>query len=237
MKKVLVLCLTVVMIATMCVTAFAKGMFVKSPSKNEAPVIEKVEKEDDDCTADLVITPFGDRDKLPEEKKDILETIYDAIVNIDKDDNKNDAGDVLNEVVVTVKKEIKEIIKQVAQEKKIEEKVIAVSDLFDVTEHGCDGNHEDHKGFTVKLKAQTLKNFISLLHYENGHWEIVKDVTVNKDGTITFKGETTGSYAVLVDSSKLPSDTGDNSSIALWVMLLSASALAIVLVVLNKKRA
>jgi len=230
MKKVLVLCLTVVMIATMCVSAFANGIFVKSPSANKAPVIEEVEKESDDCTADLVLTPFGDRDKLPEEKKEILEIIYDAIVNIDKID------DAVNDAVNTIKKELKEVIKEVAEEKKIEEKVIAVSDLFDVSHHGCK-DHDEHKGFTVRLKAETLKNFISLLHYENGSWEVIKDVTVNKDGTITFTGDMTGSYAVLVDSSKLPSDTGDNSNIALWVMLLSASALAIVLVALKKKRA
>ena len=230
MKKVLVLCLTVVMITTMCVSAFASGIFVKSPSANKAPVIEEVVKEDENCTADLVLTPFGDRENLPDDKKNILEIIYDAIVNIDK------ADDAVSEAVATVKNEIKEVIKEVAEEKKIDEKVIAVSDLFDVSHQGCT-DHDEHKGFTVKLKAETLKNFISLLHYENGSWEIVKDVTINKDGTITFTGDMTGSYAVLVDSSKLPSDTGDNSNIALWIMLLSASALAIVLVALKKKRA
>lgn len=231
MKKVLVLCLTVALIATMSVSAFANSIFVKSPSTNQAPVIEEVIKDSEDCTAEVVVTPFSDRDKLPEEKKEVLENLYEAIVNITKPDE-----EIVNEVVVQVKNEVKEIIKQVSEDKKIKEEVIAVSDIFNVSHHGC-VDHDHHDGFTVRLKAETLKNFISLLHFENGKWEVVKDVTINKNGTITFKGEMEGSYAVLVDSSKLPSDTGDNSNIALWAMILSASALAIVLVALKKKRA
>ncbi len=232
MKKVLVFCLTLVMIATMCVGTLAKpnGIFVKSPSKNKAPTIQNVEKEDEDCSATFVITPFADRENLPTDKREILENFYEAISGIDKDDEK------VSENVKTVRKKIKELIKQIAKDKKIKEKDIAVSDLFDISQYGCD-THNDHNSATVKLKSDTFKHFVALLQYENGEWKIVENVTLNKDGTITIKGNVVGTYAVLVDSSKLPSDTGDNSNIALWVMLLSASALAIVLVALNKKKA
>ncbi len=219
MKKVLVLCLTAIMIASMCVCAFAdSGLFVKSPSTNAKPTIEKFEPVTEDCTSDLKITAYADRATLSQDKKDALEDIYDAVASGDKE-------------------AFKDVFAKVAADKKADSKNFAISDLFDISQTGCD-DHGDHKGFSIELSAETLKNFVALLHCKDGKWEVVADAKVSEDGkTLTFTVDSLSPFAVVVDSSKLPSDTSDNSNIALWVMILSASALAVVLVALNKKRA
>ena len=48
---------------------------------------------------------------------------------------------------------------------------LAVSDLFDISMSDCD-DHDLHGSFKLKLKAQTLENFVGLLHCENGVWEL-----------------------------------------------------------------
>ncbi len=219
MKKVLVLCLTAVMIASMCVCAFAdSGLFVKSPSKNTAPTVEKFEALSEDCNANLVITAFADRGTLSQDKKDLLEDIYDSIVSNNTED-------------------FKDVFASIAADKKLDAKNLAIGDLFDISSTDCDA-HGDHKGFSIELSAETLKNFAGLLHYKNGKWEVVADAKVSADGkTLTFTADSLSPFAIVVDSTKLPSDTSDNSHIALWVMLFSASALAVVLVALKKKKA
>lgn len=217
MKKVLVLCLTAVMIASMCVCAFADtGLFVKSPSANNAPALEKFEALSEDCEAKVVVTAYADRATLSQDKKDLLEDIYEAIAA-----GKTDA--------------LADVFAKLAADKKVDVKNLAIADLFDISYTGCDA-HDGHKGFSIELSAETLKNFVGLVHYEDGKWNVVTDAKA-ADGKLTFTVDSLSPFAIVTDSSKLPSDTGDNSSIALWVMVLSASALAVVLVALKKKRA
>lgn len=218
MKKVLVLCLTAIMIASMCVCAFADtGLFVKSPSVNKAPALESFEALSEDCEAKVVITAYADRATLSQAKKDALEDIYEAVAA-----GKTDA--------------LADVFAKLAADKKVDAKKLAISDLFDISNTDCDG-HNEHKGFSIKLNAETLKNFVGLVHYKDGKWEVVADAKVVDGDTLTFSVDSLSPFAIVVDSGKLPSDTGDNSNIALWVMVLSASALAVVLVALKKKRA
>ena len=216
MKKVLVLCLTAVMIASMCVCAFADtGLFVKSPSTNKAPALEKFEAVTEGCEAEVVVTAYADRASLSADKAAALESIYADVAA-----GKTDA--------------LKDVFATLAADKKVAEKNLAIADLFDISNTDCDG-HNDHKGFEIELKVDTAKNFVGLVHYKDGKWEVV-DATLS-GSTLSFTVDSLSPFAIVVDSSKLPSDTGDNSSIALWVMVLSASALAVVLVALKKKRA
>ncbi len=216
MKKVLVLCLTAVMIASMCVCAFADtGLFVKSPSVNKAPTLEKFEALSDDCVAKVVVTAYADRATLSADKKDALEDIYEAVAA-----GKTDA--------------LKDVFAKLSADKKVDAKNLAIADLFDISSIGCT-DHAAHNGFSIELSVDTAKNFVGLLHCKDGKWEVV-DAKLSGT-TLSFTVDSLSPFAIVVDSSKLPSDTGDNSSIALWVMVLSASALAVVLVALKKKRA
>jgi len=65
MKKLAILCLSVVMLLSLGLTVFAApGGFVSSPSGNPAPeLIDSVNKTEG-CTAQLKITPYSERNTL-----------------------------------------------------------------------------------------------------------------------------------------------------------------------------
>jgi len=77
MKKLLSVCLALIMVACFSVTAFAEGGFLNSPSLNPAP--EVVEPTDEG----IEVTPYNDRDSLTDDEKKALEDAYDSIKNVD----------------------------------------------------------------------------------------------------------------------------------------------------------
>ena len=120
MKKVLVLCLAIVMLFSCCMTVFAApNGFVKSPSSQPGPGLV-----DGDG---VVITPYEDRDKLDDETRKEFEEAYDSIISADN------------------LAELNEALKKLAEELGIDVEDLAVSDLFDV---GFDSDGE--KQITLK---------------------------------------------------------------------------------------
>lgn len=78
MKRFLAVCLMVVVVMAMGVSAFAAtNGFVSSPSANKAP--ELIASKGDG----VVVTPFSDRGNLPEESRTEIESAYDSIRNAD----------------------------------------------------------------------------------------------------------------------------------------------------------
>ena len=146
MKKVLAICLMIVMVVSMSVTSFAApGGFVSSPSGNPAPTVVDFDPSNDNCTGWLVITPYGDREDLSDVLRSLLEKAYNDIVNSD-DLTKLNAE-----------------LAKIAADKNIEGKNLAVSDLFDIHVTGCDF-HDGHFGFDITLDADKLSSFVGLLH-------------------------------------------------------------------------
>jgi len=72
MKKLLSVCLVLVMVICFGVTALAEGGFVNSPSLNSAPQLEG-----DDST--VIITPYSERHTLPDAERKALEDAYESI--------------------------------------------------------------------------------------------------------------------------------------------------------------
>ena len=217
MKKVLAICMTLVMVMSMMsVTVFADpGNFVSSPSGNSAPIIIDFESESEECTALLVVTPYSERDTLPEEKKDKLEQAYDEIVKA------KDLSDLHGAIA------------QVAASKGIALEDLAVSDMFDVSYYDC-AIHDDHGYFEIILKPETLKNFVALLHLNGNTWEHIDNAEVtgaNKDH-LRFFVDDLSPFAIVVDTEPASSQPGTNDPFDIIpyvvVMVLSASA-AIVL--------
>ena len=165
MKKVLVICLTVVFMMSMTLTAFAAtGGFVSSPSGNPAPEKVEFKPADEDCTATLVITPYSEKQELSEAIKTMMETAYTAIKG--------------STDISTLSADLAKI----AKDAKIKGTDLAVSDLFDIHVTGCD-YHDGHTDFDIVLSADSLKNFVALLHMnKNGEWEVVEDAKVIKNG-------------------------------------------------------
>ncbi len=219
MKKFLAVCLALVMVISAGVLAFAQGGFVSSPSGNEAPEVEEVIYEEGSCEPDVVVTPYSERDTLDEEKE---EDMNEAYKDISENEDLTDMCPGLGGV---------------AAAKGINPENLAVSDLFDVsTYHKLP--HEYCGMITVKLSAETLKNFVALLHRAaDGTWEVVADVIIDmNESTLTFSARDFSPFAVVVDkeASSLP-NTGEALYIPAIVMVISAISLAGVLVSLKKK--
>lgn len=220
MKKVLVICLTVVFMVSMTLTAFAAtGGFVSSPSGNPAPEKVEFKPADEDCTASLVITPYGDKQELTPAIKTMLEKAYADI-------NGTDDVSTLNAALA-----------KLAADKKIKGTDLAVSDLFDIHVTGCD-YHDEHVDFDIVLSADSLKNFVGLLHMnKNGEWELVKDAKVIANGDhLSFSVDSFSPFAVVVNTAANPSQTGESDMVPLFAAIMAISAIALVVILVKSKK-
>lgn len=221
MKKALVICLTLALVLSLSVSALAiPGGFINSPSGNRAPVIETFKPLDDDCTADLIITIFGDRTNLPEDQRQPFEDAYDDIINTDDLTNLN--------------KDLADLAGQLG----IDKDKLGVSDLFDLGCEGCE-DHEDHGKFKVTMDVDGLEHFVGVIYRDDeGNWHLVEDAKV-KDGKLEFTAEGYYPHAIVVDTTEgKPSKTGDTNLIVICgaVMAVAAVGLAVVLVMRKKQR-
>lgn len=220
MKKFVVLCLAVVMVLSMSLSTFAVdlGAFIKSPSLNPAPEVIYFDPDDDDCDADIKVTPYSERDTLDEEARKRIEEAYKQIVN---DDEENPFTDEL---------------KKLAEELGLDLDQLSVSDLFDISAINCD-DHDDHKGFTITLKADTLENFLGLMQFDGEKWITLEVIEWDEFAkTVTFHCDELYPIAFIVnnDPNRAP-QTGDYSALYLGIALVAALGLVVVLVSSKKK--
>ena len=221
MKKALVICLVMVLAASLSISALAiPGGFVSSPSGNRAPVVDVFKPLDEDCTASLIITIFGDRFNIPEDKRQPFEDAYNEIINSDDlADLNKDLADLANKLGIDSEK-------------------LGVSDLFDLSANGCE-DHNGHKQYQVTLDADSLEHFVGLIYRDDdGKWHLIDDAKVI-NGKLQFTAEGYYPYAIIVDTTEgNPSKTGDTNLILICgaVMAVSAAALAVVLIKGKKQR-
>lgn len=78
MKKIFAICLATLLVLGVSTSVFAGG-FVSSPSNNSAPAIISFDPANADCTAELVIVSYADRDRLPDEQREYFEKAYDSL--------------------------------------------------------------------------------------------------------------------------------------------------------------
>lgn len=234
MKKLLVICLTVLMVLSMSLSAIAApGGFVESPTNGNSPSLVGGQPDSDDCDGYIVVTPYAERDTLDDEKRKEIEDAYDEIV--------------ANEDVTKLNDELGDI----ADDKGISPEHLAVSELFDVSYYGCE-EHEEHGGFTITIEAEMLDRFVALIVNNDGKWEIVETASVNEDGkTLTFHSETFSPFAIVVnndpdyvpggDNSDDVSDgktpqTGDVRSFWIYIVIMAVSALAMIVLWIKYKK-
>lgn len=215
MKKIFAVILSVMMIASLSVTSFAAS-FVSSPSGNPAPTLDSFEFESKDCTAGIQITPYSKRDTLTDQGEKDIEAAYANIKSTD------DVSSLNADLAA------------LAKSKEINGKNLAVSDLFDVSYTGCD-DHGEHGKVTVKLNAETLKDFVGLLHYKNGKWELVANAKAEGD-TLTFSVDSLSPFAIVVDATRGSSDTGDNGGVYILVAVAALSLAAAVVFFLRSRK-
>jgi hypothetical protein len=223
MRKIIAVCLMVIMLASLTLSVFsAPGGFIQSPSNNPAPEITEAINESEDCLGQLIITPYIDRDTLPEEDRIIIESIYKQVV-----ENKDLSA-------------IYEELANVAAKLDIDVKDLAVSDLFDIRLINCD-IHDYHGHFNIKLKAETLQNFVCLLHYCNGEYHVVKDARVLEDGEhLVFSEKEFSPFLIVTNTGEEDPDapqTNDMFPIYVTVAAVSGLMLLGLAVAYRKERA
>ena len=188
MKKILSCLLVVVLLCSLSVAAFADN-FTSSISNPGAPTVNKTTQangEEEDGL--IIITPYAEREKLSQEKREVLEEAYDVI---DKAEDLAALNDQLKAAAA--------------------DKNIAASDLFDVSV--VEGKEVSFP-LTIELEdeSENLKGFVALLHYVDGAFEWV-DATVNEkeDGdTLTFTVDSLGAFTIIVEVDESASaETGE----------------------------
>ncbi|MBE6770727.1 MAG: hypothetical protein E7547_01115 [Ruminococcaceae bacterium] len=220
MKKVLAICLAVVMVISAGVMAFAQGGFVSSPSGNKAPVIVTVTYGDNSCRPEIIVTPYVDKETLEDYKEQALIDAYNEILNCD---NLADLCSGLIALAAELGRNVRNF---------------AISDLFDISAYHT-LPHDYCGTITLTLNSETLTNFVGLLHRNSeGVWELIPNVVVDYDNnTITFTVNNFSPFAIVVDTAAEDApNTGSSIYIPAIVMCVSAVSLAAVLISLKKKQ-
>ena len=168
MKKILLLVLAVALGLSLSSTVLADpGAFQNSPSTLQGPELIDANNDHHDCIARLIITSYADRHTLTDEKRVDLENVYQMLSTTDD--------------ISTVVPQLEDL----AESLNVKTEDLVASELFDISLTECP-YHEFHGSFDVLLKADALRNFVCLLHYYNGEWEIVEDVEVVLDTYLAF---------------------------------------------------
>lgn len=217
MKKVLALCIALVMVVGMSMPAFAAlGGFVSSPGGNKGPELVDYDNDSDACDAILVVTPYADRHTLPDATRAQLEAAYTEIIN--------------STDITALNAELAKL----AESKKLDSKQLAVSDLFDVSYYNCTVHEEEgHRYFTITIKPESLKNFVGLLHKNGDNWELISNAKVEtRDGAkvLTFTVDDLSPFAIVVNTDADAPQTSDNFQWLFYVALMVVSAGAMILI-------
>lgn len=214
MKKLVALCLTLVLALSLSVSAFAaNGAFISSPSANKAPELV-------DTDPEIKVTPYADRDDLVDLDTEEMEEAYRQIANV-----------IENNAFSQALKELAKKLGKAASE-------LSVSDLFHVNVD--DATPDEQGGYTITIKLEDLENFIGLMQFNGTEWKNVEIISIDKEnGTVTFRVTESGPIAVIVDNGTGSSTppTGDNAMMYLGVCLVAAAGLVVVLVNSKKRRA
>lgn len=219
MKKVFAICLALVMVFALSVSVCAAtDSFVNSPSKNKAPVIVEFENESDDCTAGLVIIPFGDRNNLSSTDKKEMEDAYNQIKNAT---DLTDMFSGLNDIV---------------KDLNLLPSDLKVSDLFHIDVTDC-VEHDEHGAFKIKLSADTLKGFAGLIQYVNGEWVLIDNAKVEGSEYLIFTADDLSTFAIVVDGTKAATTSPVTGDPTLALVAAGFVVLAAAAVVFTKKKA
>jgi hypothetical protein len=142
----------------------------------------------------VVITAYGDRNDLTAEQRQKLEEAYAMIVGAEN-------LTTLNAGLATI-----------AQQLGVNTTDLAVSDLFDISATDCDGNHADHGMFDITLKAETLNNFVALLHYYNGEWRVIDNAEITNNGEyLEFTEKEFSPFAIVVSTADIEPQPASNN--------------------------
>lgn len=229
MKKFVMLLIAVMLVASLACPAFAaEDGFVPSITYKGAPEIVLTEDAEGNPTigiivdaegetvgyvseGGLVITPLSGEGETAAELKDIYEELLDGTMTLPYEGDED----------------------------------MVIMDLVDVSWVSEDNaNLVEPEGavLTVTFKLGVAKDVVvTAMTYKNDAWNPIEKVVNNGDGTVTCTFEHLCPVAFAVAAEDAPSETGDQSDVMLWGMLLALSAVGMaavsVLYFRNRKKA
>lgn len=120
---------------------------------------------------------------------------------------------------------------------------MVIRDLFDLSLICTDGHKEQlgeegvYLEVTLDIGVAAGVNVV-VMAYVDGAWAPIHGVVNNGDGTVTCTFEEICPVAVCVPESTNtpPAQTGDNSGIAMWTVLLLVSAAALVVLLISRRK-
>ena len=199
MKKLFVICLALVMAFAMTATmalSVGAGDFLASPSRNQAPELIFGQNEKGDKVG---VTSYADRNDMPAEARRLLEEAYAKILG---------TADV---------SALNSRIGEIAKEMGIDVAGLAISDLFDLSPvANADGT------FSITLKAETLQNFVCLLHYHGGEWQVVEGAKLTNNGEhLEFSVDSFSPFAIVVNTGAVPAPAGMSTALVVGIVVSS----------------
>ncbi len=213
MKKTLVFALVIAMVFAAPVTAFADA-FHESPSNNPAAELVGYTVTNGDWDGEIIVTPYSHRNELPPKELEEEQEAYDSIKGADS------------------AAALESHIAQIAEKKKVDAKELFVSDLFDVraTKPGMGSA-------TITLKSERFGNFIALLHFTNGKWEVVDNAKCTSDLELTFTVDDLSPFAVVVSNKNSPptGESNDWAATGLLALALLSGAVGVAFLAKSKR--
>ncbi len=219
MKKLIALCLSFIIMASATVTVFAApANFWGSPSGKPSPEIISFKSSDPNCTAQLILTPYGDRKDMSDWQISLIEQAYNSIVNAKS--------------LTELNADLAAIVAKLG----VDSKYLAITNLFDIHYVGCD-YHSEHKDFDITLSVDELDNFVGLLHMnKDGVWELVSDANVQQNGDhLVFSVDNFSPFAIVVDTTGEAPQTGDSVMI-ISTIVLAVSVVALAAITFKRKK-
>lgn len=214
MKKTFALIVTVILMLSACIPAFAvNGSFTGSPTNNTDPVLVEVSSTVSGFNGTLVLTSYKNRNNLTAAQKTQMETSYKQISE----------ATTLTAIVPE--------IKTVAADAKVEVKDLAVSDLFFA--HAENTSAEESGKYTITMKCDNLSKFVSLLCFDGENWTVVEGAKVDGNGNLVFTTDKLGTFATVVStegSGAVKPQTGEQFP---WGYVVAAGVSAIALLALG----
>lgn len=231
MKRFISIVTVLLLCLSLAYPAYAAEEFVPSISYKDHPEVvpapgggpgeiidedgEVIDELDDDC---IVITPVSeaeDSDEIPDEARETLLEVYDDLTD----------GDM-------------ELPYDLVDEN-IDPEDMVIRDLIDISlicdEHSEYLEEGNYLRITFDLGVDPDTDVIVMV-YSDGQWYPAIDVINNGDGTVTVILDRVGvvAFSVAVRDSV---QTGDNTNLLLWTVLLIASAAALVALVILRRKA
>jgi len=222
MKKFLTSVLVLIMIACVSISAFADmGGFTESPSKKKAPELVSGSNSSADCTAELIITAYADRNDLSTEHIQAIERAYTLIRGT------QNLGTLHHDIAL------------MAYANGVESDALTVSDLFNMHATNCN-HHDGHGHFDVVLAPETLENFVCLVYFDGESWHVVESAEVTNNGEhLEFDAEQLGAYAIIVSKEATnpirDEEGGPNVGVIVGVSVASLAVLIVIAALLLKK--